>query len=71
MAKEKQQVLRELVNSSILADYDEWAESIDQVQRLKRYPIVYKTVWFIERCLFKIEKAKKNRTIRRDTRRYR
>ena len=69
--KEKQHALRELVNSSILADYDEWAEAIDQMRRLKRYPVVYKTVWFIERCLFKIEKAKKNRTIRRDTKRYR
>jgi len=69
-AEEKREALRELVNPAILADYDAWATSIDQMRRLKRSPIVYKIVWFLERCLFKMEKAKKNRDIRHDTKRY-
>ena len=68
--QEKQQALREVVNPAILADYDEWATAIDQMGRIKRYPIVYKLVWFMERCLFKWEKARKNRNIRRNMKRY-
>lgn len=54
---EKRSVLEELVNPAVLADYDAWSESIDQMKRLKRHPWAYRLVWFIERCLFKLEKA--------------
>ena len=53
---ERRQVLEELFNPSILADYYLWAESIDRMKRLKRHPWAYKPVWFIERCLCKLEK---------------
>ena len=54
---EREKVLAELINPSILADYDRWAFPIEQMKRLQRHPWAYKFVWFLERCLFKLEKA--------------
>ena len=54
---ERTQVLEALIPHRILYDYDHWAFPIAQMKRLKRHPWSYKIVWFIERCLFKIEKA--------------
>lgn len=59
---ERTQVLEQLIPHTILADYDEWAFSIDQIKRLKRHPWAYKMVWFLERCLFKAEKQERKRT---------
>ncbi len=53
---ERKKVLEELINPTILADYDQWAKSIDQMKRIKRHPWAYKLVWFVERCLFKLER---------------
>lgn len=53
---ERKQVLSALIPASILADYSQWAFSIEQMKRLKRHPWAYKIVWFLERCLFKLEK---------------
>lgn len=53
---ERKKVLEELINPTILADYDQWAKSIEQMKRIKRHPWAYKLVWFVERCLFKFEK---------------
>lgn len=58
---ERARVLAELVPSAILTDYDQWSFSIGQMKRLKRYPLAYKIVWFLERCLFKVEKWKQKR----------
>jgi len=58
---ERKQVLRELVPPTILADYDAWTPSIRQMRRIKRHPWAYKIVWFLERCLFKVEKWKDRR----------
>ena len=55
---EREQVLKELINPSILADYDAWVPSIRQMRRIKRHPWAYKIVWFLERVLFKLEKRK-------------
>ena len=55
---ERRQVLEELFNPSVLADYFLWAESIDRMKRLMRHPWAYKPVWFIERCLCKLEKCR-------------
>jgi glycosyltransferase involved in cell wall biosynthesis len=55
---ERKRVLSGLVPASILADYDRWAPSIDRMKRLKRFPWADKLVWFVERCLFKVEKAR-------------
>lgn len=59
--KERRKVLRELVPSTILADYDSWSSSIGQMRRLKRHPWAYRLVWFLERCLFKMEKIRNKR----------
>lgn len=56
--KERRKVLEELIPESILADYDKFGFDIIQMQRLKKYPLIYKFVWFIERVLFKMEKWK-------------
>lgn len=53
---ERRQVLEELLPEAVLADYDTYSFDIDQMQRLKRYPVLYRLVWFVERCLFKLDK---------------
>ena len=58
---ERKKVLTELISPSILADYDRWALPINQMKRLKRHPWAYRLVWFLERCLFKVEKAQGRR----------
>lgn len=59
---ERRKVLEELIPAAILKDYDDFAFPINQIKRLKRHPWAYKIVWFIERCLFKVEKAVIKRT---------
>ena len=59
---ERKRVLKEMIPVSILSDYDKWAFSIDQIKRLKRHPWAYKLVWFLERCLFKLEKGRRKRS---------
>lgn len=53
---ERRQVLEELIPAPILEDYDKYAFEIEQIKRLKRYPVFYKMVWFVERVLFKRDK---------------
>lgn len=55
--EEREKVLSELIPETILSDYRRWAFNIDQIKRLKRFPLAYRMVWFIERCLFKLEKV--------------
>jgi len=55
---ERRKVLMELIPSAILADYDKYNFEIDQIERIKRYPMFYRMVWFLERFLFKIDKWK-------------
>ena len=59
---ERKQVLSEIVPAIFLTDYDQWAFPIVQMKRLKRHPWAYKMVWFLERCLFKMEKRKRKHT---------
>ena len=60
--QERRQVLEALIPAPILCDYDLWGESIRQVRRLKRHPIAYKMMWFMERCCFKLEKSQSRKT---------
>ena len=60
--EERKQVLGQLFPKAILTDYEKYAFPIDQVKRLQRHSWAYKMVWFLERCLFKLEKAKRKRT---------
>lgn len=55
---ERKQVLEQLFPKAVLADYEQYAFPLEQIQRLQRHPWAYKIVWFLERCLFKLEKAK-------------
>lgn len=59
--EERRRVLTELIPGTFLNDYDKWAFSIGQMKRLKRHPWAYKMVWFLERCLFKLERWKLQR----------
>jgi len=58
--EERRQVLSELLPSSVLADYDCWASSIDQIKRINRYGLIRKGFWLVDRLLFKWEKRFKN-----------
>ena len=61
--QEKKGVLKELVPSAYLADYERYSEDIYRMLRIRRHKWAYNLVWFIERCLFKVEKRrnKKNK----------
>ena len=59
---ERKQVLELMFPPAILADYERFAFPLDQVKRLQRHPWAYKMVWFLERCLFKLEKARRKKT---------
>lgn len=55
---ERRKVLETLLPARILADYDLYGFDIDQMERLKKYPFLYRCIWFVERVLFKLEKWK-------------
>ena len=54
--EERAKVLKEITPPAVWVDFDRHSFHIDQMNRLHRYPLFYKLVWFIERCLFKWEK---------------
>lgn len=54
---ERKKVLEQLLPKAVLTDYERYAFPIEQIKRLQRHPWAYRTVWFLERCLFKVEKA--------------
>ncbi len=53
---ERRKVLEEVLPATILADYDRFYFHMLQIQRIKKSKWVYGVFWFVERCLFKIEK---------------
>ena len=58
---ERKAVLEEMIPAPILVDYNRWSLPIDQLRRFERHPWANRIVWFIERCLFKIEKRQNRR----------
>ena len=58
---ERKQVLEQLFPKTILTDYERFAFPIDQIKRLQRHPWAYKLMWFLERCLFKVEKYQRKK----------
>ena len=60
--EERKKVLEQLFPKTILADYEQYDFPIEQINRLQRHPWSYKMMWFIERCLFKLEKRKRKKT---------
>ena len=59
--EEREKVLHALLPSPVLSDYENYSLHVLQMKRLKRHPWAYKIVWFIERCLFKLEKRQNRR----------
>lgn len=59
--EERRKVLEQLVPAPYLRDYELYADDIHLMHRIHRHPWAYKQVWFVERCLFKLEKLKKNK----------
>ena len=59
--REKRTVLEQLINPQFLHDYDNYASDIYLMRRVRRHRIACKLVWFVERVLFKMEKAKNKR----------
>ncbi len=55
---ERRRVLNELIPSTILADYDRWALSMNRMRRLERHPWANRIVTLLERVLFKMEKRR-------------
>ncbi len=58
---ERRKVLIDLLPANILADYDTHWFDIEQMKRIKRYWISRKSVWLLERTLFKLEKWFRNK----------
>lgn len=59
--EERNAVLEQMFPHTVLADYERFASPIDMIKRLQRHPWAYKMVWFLERCLFKLEKVKRKK----------
>lgn len=59
--EERKTVLEQMFPLTILTDYERFASPIDMFKRLQRHPWAYKMVWFLERCLFKLEKVKRKK----------
>lgn len=57
--KERRDVLAKLIPTVYLQDYDRFANDIILMRRIHRHPWAYKMVRFVERCVFKMEKRKK------------
>lgn len=53
---ERRQVLEQMLPPAVLDDYDRYHFAIDQHERLRRYPLLYKLVYLTERILFKFDK---------------
>lgn len=54
--EERAKVLKAITPPAVWEDYNQHSFHLEQIKRLNRYPLFYKLVWFIERCLFKWEK---------------
>lgn len=63
--QERRDQLAVLIKPGILSDYDAWKADWDVMERLRRYPLAYKLVHFMERVLFKWEKKKLREYIKR------
>ena len=56
--KERDEELKRILPIGVYNDYMMYRFPLEQMRRIKRYPLVYKFVYFIERVLFKLEKRK-------------
>lgn len=58
---ERSRVLADLFPRAVLSDYAAYSDDIYTMRRIRRFPWAYKMVWFLERCLFKVEKYRNKR----------
>lgn len=54
--EERNKVLEEMIPSVYRNDYERYYKDIYLMRRIHRHPWAFKIVWFLERCLFKMEK---------------
>lgn len=59
--KERKAVLEDLIPSALLHDYECYSNDVYLIRRIRRHPWAYRLVWFLERCLFKVEKRQNNK----------
>ena len=59
--KEKRIIWESILPAKVLADYDRYANDILIMRRIHGSNIAYKSVRFIERCLFKLEQRRNRR----------
>lgn len=57
---ERRKVLEEMLPPSVLFFFDQNYTYINQIERIRRYPILYAVFSLLERLLFKYEQFKKN-----------
>jgi glycosyltransferase involved in cell wall biosynthesis len=55
--KERRQVLEEYLPENVLADYDKYWLTLEQINRLNKYKLLKQIVWLMERIAFKFEKT--------------
>lgn len=55
---ERRKELMEMIPAGILKDYDTHLQDIERMEQLKRHPWAFKVTWFLERCLFKLDKKR-------------
>ena len=56
--KERDLELKRILPFGVYQDYKNYCFPIEQMNRIKRYPLVYKFFYLVERALFKLEKMK-------------
>ena len=60
--EEREMELQKFLPKAVLTDYERYAFPMNQFRRLQRHPWSYKLVWFLDRCLFKVEKRKNRKS---------
>jgi hypothetical protein len=57
LKKERRLVLESLIPANVLLEFDSHWFDIQQMKRIKKYAILKHFIWFVDRLIFKIEKA--------------
>lgn len=56
LLSERRTVLEEIIPDLILRDYDNYALDIERINRIKRFPLLDRLLWFFDRIAFKHDK---------------
>lgn len=63
---ERRKELMEMIPAGILKDYDTHLQDIERMEQLRRHPWAFKFTWFLERCLFKLDKNRLKECVKSD-----